>query len=296
VISSGSANNFLLEEWNTLEIFVWGDQIETSLNDELLTTFNETIPDEEIALGSDSVTHGNVSIDNLRFWNLDEINFGGQRDAASGTSDSATSFDYEQTLAYIQGELPPTFEDDFTVSNEMWGVASDQRWIHNMRQAYLLEVTNQEDGGLTFPTNGLLDASNFAMRFDFNNETNQPVDRIGIMFSAAGDRNPYYRTYINWLSPVGPYLALDQINEDGDLIDLDQNEISYNPGPNTYLILVYDNHLVFYLNGVPVYTTDIITRSKMVNQLFITGSQGSNIQIDNITFWNLDGVEINLVD
>ena len=206
---------------------------------------------------------------------------------APGTAEAAEALS-QSVLAYFALQ-PPTFEDDFSKSDMGWGGTSEGLALFALVQDGVLTVTDhsggKDDGGMkpdhyipgaTFPINGLLDAGDFALQFDFKFETDQAADELAVQFRA-------YRFSIgqdgSWeLIKAGAISTPHVSGGDADL----------QPGNNTLLLVMYKDSMGIYLNNILLHSLSGITTEGRENRISVTGEHGSTMDFDNFKFWNLD--------
>ena len=102
---------------------------------------------------------------------------------------------YEPFLAYTN-EQTPTFTDNFLVADMVWGETSEGLSIFSMVEDGALRITDHGDSS-TFPTNGLFDATNFIIQFDFSFAQAHKADEISIQFRSSQNQNIGYKISIN---------------------------------------------------------------------------------------------------
>ena len=193
-------------------------------------------------------------------------------------------------LNYISGNSP-TFEDDFSAPDMVWGGTSEGLAIFPLVQNGVLTITDHlcEDcigmgpdhfvPGTAFPINGLLDAKNFLLQFDFKFETGNPVNSVATQF----------RIFNFSIARGGTWSLYDNSGSQGKRIaGGNANPLSQN---NTLLIAAYDDNLAVYLNNTLLYTSRDVSLTGKKNNIIVTGSPGSNMDFDNVKFWNLDEVK-----
>jgi hypothetical protein len=233
-----------------------------------------------------------VELDNIEYWNLDGVDVS----RYEKTTTEETDVDYEYLLAYIETELAPTFEDDFSQPDMVWGGTSEGPAIWALVEDGELVITDhtQDVGwtpdhavpGLTFPTNGLFAAQNFLMEFDFTFPSEHPEDEIGIRFRSTRDFASGYQIVG---TPGGGW----SFSEDGE-------EINYgllsSRSLNHIRLLVVDQYAYVLFNGQLAFTTDQIDEIGTINRIWVKGNRGGDAVFDNVKFWNLDGGEIDITE
>lgn len=234
-----------------------------------------------------------VEIDNIQFWNLDSWDPPQQGD---GTSSS--DLDYEFILEYVQTELPPTFEDDFSTARGEWGATlSDNREITSMIQDEILVAENRQ-GDLKFPMTGFLNAENFVLSFDFIPGTiEESVNgSIGVEFLASGfSGNQYYKFKISYSAlGMGTDAWLYSQADGSGVRTTDNGVVAVKDNDfNRVQILVVQGQLVVVVNDKLVYQDFGLTTWGSDIYFVKGGETNSRLSMDNVTFWNLDGVDLN---
>ena len=191
-------------------------------------------------------------------------------------------------LAYF-AERPPTFADDFSKPDMVWGGTSEGLAIFNLVDGGVLEITDHAedtgDGGMkpdhavpgtTFPINGLFDAGGFAMQFDFKFETDHAVNSLAMKFHShefSIDRD-------------GAWALFD--NSGSQTVRVRGGNTRLQSSKNTFLIVLYSGNLGIYINNSLLYSSNNISSSGRANQITVSGEHGSNMDFDNFKFWNLD--------
>ena len=248
---------------------------------------------QKISISTFSDESLEIEFDNIKFWNLDGIDIDNFRASSSGE----TTFDYEQILNYVWTELPITFEDDFSTANAEWGTDFDGRAISSLIQDEVLIVDNRHSE-LIFPTSGLFDAENFALSFDFfPGVLDQPENgSIGVEFLSSGfSGSEYYKFKISYsASSPGTDGWLYSQSDASSYKTTDTGVVGISLEGFTHVqFLVWQGNFAVFINGELVHTdSNLQTWGKSV--YFVKGGEvNSRLSLDNVTFWNLDGVEIN---
>ncbi len=203
-------------------------------------------------------------------------------------------------------ERSPSFQDHFSTSNPSWGFDIEEFITNYGQKGKVLKISNSileknefllDNGllGFSFPINGLFDATNFWLEFDCNLvPDDQKLDEMGIEFRAAQDENTSYRieivnrdSYWGW--------DLVQMESDGSLSPLANGDIDIPPEPifNNFIFVVYDNYLLFFMNTILIYETDSIILRGDTNFFFGAGPDTTYALLDNVKFWDLEGLDIN---
>ncbi|MGD2028019.1 MAG: hypothetical protein PVI99_09400, partial [Anaerolineales bacterium] len=246
----------------------------------------ELPPDQQIRISAQSEDILEVEFDNIKFWNLDEIDINGQGEESGGD----TSLYYEQIQNFVQSEISPTFEDDFSAAKPEWGANSEGVDVSSMLQNGDLLISTDEGKELSFPTNGLFNASDFAISFDIYPEENG-VGRFGFVFHASKSAGTYYQFGISytWAAALDGWLYSQS---DGSTVRTTKmGTTALNNGYSRVWIIVRGDYFAILINDKLVHE-DFGVESWGEENQFLKYS-GSSIRLDNVSFWNLDGVEIN---
>jgi len=249
---------------------------------------------DEIYFINSGPNNANAELDNVKFWDLDGVEIGTQGETPETTGFSAAA------LVYIESEIP-TFEDDFSTADlSVWGLTSEIIRIDDeLVYGGKLTVTDHHEQpgggvpndhavpGLTFPTNGLFQAENFALQFDFSFLTTNPVNKIGVQFRSPYNQNTGYS--INF-SQTGSW-ALTQ-NDGATAISNGRSTLNYRY--NALLLIVRGQYLTVVLNDEIIYeANDLDSFGTFTEITILGGSHGTEGEFDNVKFWNLDGVDFN---
>jgi serine/threonine protein kinase len=285
-----ATGTFSPKNTNTTYLITQQNQLAIFVNDKLLHQTDSLAFSGTTNLIWVSGQHGSgVIFDNVHFWNLDGVEVG-EQDTTSSESFGETVLEYLDSTA-------PSFEDDFETADRLvWGYTSeiipiDEDLVYGSK----LTITDHQEQpgggvpndhavpGLTFPTNGLFQAENFALQFDFSFFNR--VDEIGIQF-----RNPYNQKtgYAMNFSSNGAW-NLTQ-NEGATTISTGQSSLT--GWYNALLLIVKDQNLAVYLNDELVHEADNLDFFGTFNEIFLLGDEhGSEGKFDNVKFWNLNGVD-----
>ncbi len=284
------SSNYRPEDWNQLTIFVQAEQYIFMLNGMLLTAFNDDDAigkNTAIRASIDPVKQGSVYIDNLKFWNLEGTELARQ--------EGAPSF-YEPVLYHIEIEAP-TIDDEFPSPDYSWGNTSQGQALYRLSESGVLTLTesiyNKDDPaggvhadaflpGFSFPINGRLDASNFGLQFDFNT---QELHEIGVRFRSTVAQDVAYEFIV---FSEGSWQLVEQ---PGDVV-ISSGNSSVRPDYSTLFIVAYEENLAISLNDEWVYETEDLTLTGTSNRIIGAGEHLAQGELDNIKFWNLDGLEI----
>jgi hypothetical protein len=211
----------------------------------------------------------------------------GFRCASSTPPDQAQSLP-EIIKDYINSQTP-TFEDDFSSIKSSWDYDSDGEGVLSFIGDGVLTVNkNYGDETKTFPLNNLISAYDFALEYDFETLSDflAPVD-FGVRFRFNKEQSTYYEFYS---ADRRHSASLLRIDESGTRTSLASSYAGIVSG-NSYhvLIIAVGKHIEIYLNYDLLIAVEDDALSGEKN-LFWFGSNGSVI-MDNVKFWNLDGVD-----
>jgi hypothetical protein len=194
-------------------------------------------------------------------------------------------------MAYI-AQQAPTFEDDFSAPDMGWGSTSEGFLIYSFVEGGTLTIKDhwatweglQPDyhvPGLSFPTNQLFNATDFALKVDFAFEGSA---RVGAQFRFSLARNTGYEVS---LMSNGKW----NLTQNGDTIIASGDDNSIR-GYNTLLLVVHGENLAIFLNDRLLCDSNELTLSGTTNKITVEGNyESAGGKFDNIKFWNLDGVE-----
>jgi tetratricopeptide (TPR) repeat protein len=198
-------------------------------------------------------------------------------------------------LDYIQSHQP-TFEDDFSKADMVWGGTSEGLAIFNLVEDVdggILVITDHSNTlrdewpsglGVSFPINGLFDATEFALQFDFSFGTGHQLTSIGAECLSADKKQPNYKINITW----GGSWSLTKNNGTNTV---SRGWTSLMPTYNTFLLIVYNQNLAVYLNGSLLCETSDVYLEGDGNLMTVAGEHGKEGKFDNVKFWNLEGLE-----
>jgi hypothetical protein len=221
------------------------------------------------------------AFDNYKIWNLEGLEFEAPMPPESFTEGRF----YEPILRYISDALP-TFEDDFSTEKEEWGNTSFGIPISSYVQEGLIDhMEFLLDPGDSFPTNGLLDANDFALEIYFDNDVqNHENPDIYFQFRSDSANSDGYVIFLK-----SSTWELKQ-SFDGDSIAKGAYPGIY--GARFLNIIVNDNNLAIYMDRVLVYEGNDFATDFSSNRFVNLDSENQAYGfIYSLKFWNLDGVE-----
>ena len=277
-----------MDQWSKVQLVVVGDLLAVTINEELVGVYHDdkwTWDLTRIIFGTMDES-AKVRLDKVKFWSLEGVEI----EVTDETPSEETPAFYEPILDYIDSHSP-TLEDDFSAADMVWGGTSEGLAIFAFVDDDVLTIVDHADNenltsdhrvpGLTFPVNGLFNATNFALQFDFALDR---LDEIGMQFRSTTNQNTYYKVMF---SSTGSW-RLTQ-NQDDIYIAGDSN--SQLRTDNTLLLIVQDQDLALYLNNRLLYEADDLALTGTLNLIAASGEHGSTGKFDNVKFWNMDGVE-----
>ncbi len=268
ILADGTYKN---RENQKVLLIAFEDTVEIYLNDQLVAQLNDvTTKDLENYFFVKYINEtDSIEFDNIQFWNLDGVDL---------ESTQAQPQWHELVQAYT-GNTAPTFADDFSTKKQAWGVMSD---------GYELRINDGEinlelSPNVSFPINGLLNADNFVMQFSYN------LRSAGLSFKFRGRL---------WVKSQGYRIDLNEGKL--TLLEMEGEEILHtsgysNEGSPTLLLYVINNNIAIFIDGQMVYNDKTLTHTNVsqVNQFINSMDEGVFAGgIDNVFFWNLDGVDL----
>ncbi|MEA3325757.1 MAG: formylglycine-generating enzyme family protein [Chloroflexota bacterium] len=293
---NGSANH-------QVRFLVSGEYIAIFLDDILVSfTINLASTQQNNSFTFEGNGAWQVNIDNLRFWNLDDVEIGSVREtflheSLSQSSVSITSLPiaepYQPILEYIESQAP-TFEDDFSYENQDWGRTSENLRINSQTKDNQLVIIDHLDGGgysdsskagVSFSIPHLNLAKDFALAFDFSG--NEKIESINMRFGASLTMDTGYQVAIRpnqW--------ELSQLS-DGTIIA--QGNLSSSPADrstNYLLLIVKDSYAILYINDEIVFEQSDLVRDRYLKRMeVIAREEGGFACFDNFQVWDLEGDE-----
>jgi tetratricopeptide (TPR) repeat protein len=301
---------------NTVTLVVIGDQLAVFMNDQPFYSVRDPYGGVVYTYTSFAATYAiTCEYDNYKYWDLSGVDFSTSTETtipAPTTSAAqqpawATEF-AKPILTYIKTKSP-TFEDDFSAKKGEWGGTSEGNLIGFTNAAeiingelHLYDLYAREKypepnpfgpdiyiPGNSFPKNGLFDAYDFALQFNFWFDT---LKTISVQFRSAVTRDEGFRItfYKNgrW-----------ELNMPNDGITVANGAISYAQNPQLMLIM-RGEELNIVLNDKMLWQGDGFERQELRKsiRIIVVGNfddTSDNVfgRFDNFKFWNLDGVDIN---
>jgi tetratricopeptide (TPR) repeat protein len=283
---------------NTVRLIILGEEYTVFFNGQL--AYTATDPGESVLYTRQALSANytmGCEYDNFKIWDLSGVDFSEPAGTAN-TPPTPSVWVTEvgvPTFAYLVSH-PATFEDDFSTSSNLWGSTSEATPVSDMVKDGALSITKQLDRELVFPTNGLLDSFDFAVQVRIEFNSNSPATSFAVQFRSSADRNTYYRFTLSdrdWgVSVLNSWQFAEVVK--GKTGRTANGTAALQSGFNEIWLLARGGHLAVYLNQFPL-TEQEIESLKGRNLFFAVTAKPSagSVRLDNIVFWNLDGVDVN---
>jgi len=200
---------------------------------------------------------------------------------------------YELILDYIESE-PPTFEDDFSTRKLEWGSfishESTAKYVADSVVDGVLHLTpepeNDETSKIRFPNNGLFDAKDFVLEIEFILTVYQPPNNeIGIRFRDDRNNNYYHLTY-------EPNLNTWFVKTTANSSNMSLARGNYYSTPRKIMIIAKGDDFALFFDEIRVDKFQDASQTGDRNYIEILIDSESYFDIDNLKFWNLDGVAL----
>jgi tetratricopeptide (TPR) repeat protein len=288
---------------NTVTLVVIGDQLAVFMNDRPFYSVRDPYGGVVYAYTYFAATYAiTCEYDNYKYWDLSGVDFSASIETITPTPTTKTSAFYEPILTYIETD-PPTFEDNFSYRKAGWGNTSDNLAIISYITNNALHIIDRQeewyikDGwppdagvpGIAFPTNGLFDAADFALKFQYSFED---WDTINLQFRSASTRDSGYRFILYSKSKKSWEL---QNSDSGSVI----SSGAHSQDSGTLLLIAKGDKVAIFINSVLVYEGDGFESLRKSNRIIGFGYSDFNnngdieAKFDNFYFWNLEGVDFN---
>jgi tetratricopeptide (TPR) repeat protein len=204
-----------------------------------------------------------------------------------------TSAFYEPILTYIETKRWATFEDDFSTQRTEWGYDSYGHLITGQIKHQSLQIPPAQK----IPSNQLLYANNFAIRFDY---ALVGTDEFVFRFRASPDETAY-NSFIYSGGGIWDFVSNDGTRSSsikkGEFVPALGSEMNYDFDSgadwtkiplNNFFFIVHGDNLAVFINGDLVLEYNELTtygnRNYMFNEMVSWFGK-----LDNVKFWNLDG-------
>ncbi len=289
---ASSSSNFDFSKPNTATLIITGDQIATFVNGQLAYTAVNPDGSNVYIRQQLAVYEETCEFDNYKIWDLSGVDFS----AATSTtaSEEATAF-YEPALTYIESQSP-TFEDDFSSSKQEWGNTSEGVPISEMiNKEHALSIKKNNDANMTFPTNGLFDATNFIIQFDLSFSSQTSVTNLAFQFRTSISQDTHYQIYFS-------DKEIHEFFNAWQFLETQENKSKMTAGGlgnmadgfKRVLIVANEGHLAIFVNNILLLERENISLTGRENFFDISAEPSDGaIWVDNVKFWNLDGVDFN---
>ena len=279
---------------NTVTRIVLGDQVAEFLNGRLV--FGVSDPGLRASYNHSTFAVNfpiTCAYDNYTYWDLSGLDLSTPAATDEPPSQPAWMTDFvEPILAYLDSNSP-TFEDDFStnLNMEAWGFTSEGEVVGSgLGGGVLGKGDSLEYGlGVHFPTNGMLDAEDFAFEFDF--KTDSEMEYIGMKFWDGGDPLTINVGYSLRISNSGNWSLVQNYND---------SEIQSGTAPsfleggfNTLLLVGQKSTIAAFLNDELLFTALDLEGYNDNNAIIFKSKEAGDgdASFDNIQFWNLEGVD-----
>jgi len=301
-----SENTFDFSEAKKVTLIILGDQIGAFVNGQLAYTALNSDGSIDFTTQNFGADFGaSCEFDNYKLWDLSGLEFDatGTQSSTLMPAEEAETF-YDSIVGYVETEAP-TFEDEFSVSNNDWGyineafgIASEKiaNWIENgaltIKTYDGIYTSQYKSDILTFPTNNLFRATDFAIEYDFvhlSDGFGEQITDFGFRFRASEDQNSYYTFFTQDQNGLARLIRFDSSGHVFETLDSSHETIATN---TTYKVLItaLGNQIEIFLNNTLLLSVEDDNLSSKKNFFWL--EKETDITIDNVKFWNLDGVEI----
>ena len=192
---------------------------------------------------------------------------------------------------------PPTFVDDFSTGKSDWGDIQKNDDVYPLSDDIVdgrlnLSMAPEESTNYTWPINGLLNAEEFIIDFDFEfvQKSWQPNNVVfGYKFLKIDGEDSEYN--LKLVADGTWEIVANKVGGNGYEV-ADAGTYS-TVGTQKVLLSVFDqNKILFMINNQPVALIEGIAKNGNSNYFYFSSHDGrAEINFDNIQFWNLEGVE-----
>lgn len=288
----GVIGEYDLARSNTVTLIFLGDQIAAFTDGALIYTVLD--PDGSVIFATQALSANYTAqceYDNFKIWDLSGVDFS----SAVGTpAPEVTMAFYEPIITYIEAQSP-TFEDDFSSSKQEWGNTSEGIPISEMNKEQALSIRKNNDANMTFPTNGLFDATNFVIQFDLSFSPQTSITNLAFQFRTSTSQDTHYQIKFSDMDVV------DMTNK-WQFLETQENKSKMMAGGLTNMadgfkrisIVANEGHLAIFVNNILLLERENISLTGRENFFDISEEPSDgDIWVDNVKFWNLDGVDFN---
>ena len=198
------------------------------------------------------------------------------------------------------------FEDDFSTAKSEWGQTSEfsylSEYVSNGVLSIADKLTNPDDSiidgsspGISFPINGMFDAADFSLQFDFSFiSTVSSEALIGVRFRSPYDPDNAYDQKIGYALDISKD-GFWTLKKDNNQTLIAEGEASLDPEYNTLQLIALDQCLGIFLNEELLYETSNLEGlevSGRFTEIALFAPEGAIFKLDNVKYWNLEDVEI----
>lgn len=303
-LTSTLADGQMSKETTKVLLIAYEDLVGFYLNDRLVAQLNISTKDiENYFFVENWDDNDSIKLDNIRFWNLDGVDISAQAEVIAPTAQpTEVSTIAASILAYIN-DTAPTFADDFSYKNTKWRefeFGGPDFPLTDLVKDEKLIITSVNVGDVgRFPgrSNGFLDAYNFALSYEF--QVNNGSNGGGFYFRSSNqntvtvDDDDYYRLeFQKYIVDPGQWFVYRYDSTNKKETQLASGTAS--PASKIKVLLIaFEDTVDVHLNDNLVAQLNDITTKDDQNYFFVENLQETDsIEIDNIQFWNLDGVDL----
>jgi len=284
MLGSGIVNTFPYDKVS-ITLISQNTEYMLFINDIPLFMVNDSgrAPADGIAVGVNNttgLTNRQVSINSIKLWDLENID----------TTELTSSGDILEKILSYKDTMAPTFEDDFLTPNAAWGNTSNDMEIASLVENGTFTIPDQSQSGISFPTNGLLNASNFVLKVEYDStmmvlgESN----KVAVQFRSNEMLLDSYNGAWTFYRNQGEKLP----------IDWKADAFARKTEKNTIILICYEKYFAAYLNDELLYENNEIDVLGLENRIVVYGDafDHSFVKFDNVRFRNLDGVEFSTTE
>jgi len=200
------------------------------------------------------------------------------------------------------------FEDDFSAGKAEWGKTSEFYYLSEHVSNGVLSIsdklTNTDESiidgvnpGITFPINGMFDAEDFSLRFDFSFiSAVSPQALIGVHLRSPYDPDNAYDQKVGYAFDLSKEGAWKLTKDDKEVL-IAEGETSLDPEYNSLQVVALDRYLGILVNDHVIYETGNLgelENAGRFTEIALYAPEGGIFKLDNIKYWDLAGIEISL--
>jgi len=279
----GEIGDTLKGQWAHLQVIYYDSQVMAFLNGTLLGSAAGISHDGNSTWIVATTTEGGAKIrlDNLEFWKLDGVSISSSPTEPAGTIPPAS---IESIQAYT-ASTPADFDDDF--SSDKWGnlaegISTEDLLFDDVLLLAIEYGTSSEKLSLQGSN---IQAAQFALELDFQFEEGHGGTYLDVGFPSLSDGT--VGGFTIHLEEQIWTIALDgTISDNGEISDPLQGQLAH------LQVIYFEKTIAAFLNGKFLGSADGIDHLGTSNWITARTESGAKLWLDNIEFWNLDGVEI----